>query len=260
MDTLLRDLRHALRALVRSPGFTLAAVAALTLGIGATTAVFSIVNAVLLRPAPFPDSARIVSLLLEAPQGRNPGGSPAKFAHWGRQTEVLQDVAAFRNGLANDTGGAVPEQLQWAQVSGDYFQLFGAPIVQGRAFAPDEDLPNGQKVALISEQLWERRFDRDPGVVGRTLSLSDEAHIVIGVVGGAFDFRDFGAPPDVWTPFQPRPAQHRSGPLLPRRGPAQTGRLAGPGPDRPGTLHRGLPATVPGCDSGRRRLHGRADP
>ena len=202
MDTLLRDLRHALRALVRSPGFTLAAVAALTLGIGATTAVFSIVNAVLLRPAPFPDSARIVSLLLEAPQGRNPGGSPAKFAHWGRQTEVLQDVAAFRNGLANDTGGAVPEQLQWAQVSGDYFQLFGAPIVQGRAFAPDEDLPNGQKVALISEQLWERRFDRDPGVVGRTLSLSDEAHIVIGVVGGAFDFRDFGAPPDVWTPFQ----------------------------------------------------------
>lgn len=202
MDTLLRDLRHALRTLARSPGFTLAAIAALALGIGATTAVFSIVNAVLLRPAPFPDSDRMVSLLLEAPQGRNPAGSPAKFAHWGRQTEVLEDVAAFRNGLANDTGSVVPEQLQWAQVSHDYFRLFGAPIVQGRAFAPNEDLPNGQQVALISEQLWERRFDRDPAIVGRTLSLSDETHVVVGVVGDAFDFRDFGAPPDVWTPFQ----------------------------------------------------------
>ena len=202
MDPFLQDLRHTVRALARSPGFTLAAVAALALGIGATTAVFSVVNTVLLKPAPFPEPDRIVSFRLVAPQGTNPDGSPAKFAHWQRQPDVVQDVAAFRNGVVNDTGGEVPEQLRWAQVSANYFRLFGAPIVQGRAFAPTEDLPGGPRVALISEQLWERRFDRDPGVVGRILALSDEAHVVIGVVGGRFDFRDFGPPPDVWTPFQ----------------------------------------------------------
>ncbi len=202
MDTLLQDLRHTLRTLLRSPGFTLAAVAALALGIGATIAVFSIVNTVLLRSAPFPDSDRIVWLQVVSPQGRNPGGSPAKFAWWRGQTAVLRDVAAFRDGRINDTGGDVPEQLRWTQVSADYFRLFGAPIVAGRAFAPEEDLPNGPKAALISERLWERRFDRDPGVIGRALSLSAEPHVVVGVVGDGFDFRDFGAAPDVWTPFQ----------------------------------------------------------
>ncbi len=202
MDTLLQDLRHAVRSLVRRPGFTLAAIAALALGIGATTAVFSIVNAVLLKPAPFPEPDRIVWLQVVSAQGRNPGGSPAKFAWWRTQTEALRDVAAFRGGRINDTGGDVPEQLRWAQVSADYFRLFGAPIVQGRAFAPEEDLPNGPRVALISERLWERRFDRDPAVIGRTLSLSGEPHVVVGVVGDRFDFRDFGAAPDVWTPFQ----------------------------------------------------------
>ncbi len=202
MDTLLQDLRHALRSLLRGPGFTLAAVAALALGIGATTAVFSIVNAVLLKPAPFPDPERIVWLQVVAPQGRHPGGSPAKFAWWRTQTAALQGVAAFRGGRINDTGGDLPEQLRWAQVSADYFRLFGAPIVQGRVFTPEEDLPNGPRVALISERMWERRFDRDAGVVGGSLSLSGEPHVVVGVVGDRFDFRDFGAAPDVWTPFQ----------------------------------------------------------
>ena len=202
MNTLLQDLRYAIRALVHSPGFTLAAVAALALGIGATTAVFSIVNTVLLKPAPFPDADRIVWLQVVSPQGRNQGGSPAKFAYWRTRTDVLQDVAAFRSGRINDTGGEVPAQLRWAQVSADYFRLFGAPIVQGRAFAAEEDLPNGPKVALISERVWERRFDRDPGIIGRSLSLSAEPHVVVGVVGGRFDFRDFGVAPDVWTPFR----------------------------------------------------------
>ena len=202
METLLQDLRHSVRSLVRSPGFTLSAVAALALGIGSTTAIFSVVSTVLLKPAPFPESERIVWLQVVSPQGRNQGGSPAKFAYWSQQTDVVEDVAAFRNGLVNYTGGDVPEQLEWEQVSVDYFRLFGVPIVLGRAFTPEEDLPNGQKVVLISEQLWDRRFDRDPSVVGRTVSLSAEAHVVVGVVGNSFDFRDFGAAPDVWTPFQ----------------------------------------------------------
>ena len=202
MDTLLQDLRHAVRGLVRSPGFTLAAVAALALGIGAATAVFSIVNTVLLKPAPFPEPDRIVWLQVVSPQGRNPGGSPAKFAYWRAQDDVLQHVSAFRGGRINDTGGDVPEQLRWAQVSADYFRLFGAPIVAGRAFTAEEDLPNGPKAALVGERLWERRFDRDPEIVGRSLSLSGEPHVVVGVVSADFDFSDFGAAPDVWTPFQ----------------------------------------------------------
>ena len=202
MDTLLQDLRHTFRGLARSPGFTLAAVAALALGIGAATAVFSIVNTILLKPAPFPEPDRIVWLQVVSPQGRNPGGSPAKFAYWRAQDDVLQHVSAFRGGRINDTGGDVPEQLRWAQVSADYFRLFGAAIVAGRAFTADEDLPNGPKVALVGERLWERRFDRDPGVVGRSLSLSGEPHLVVGVVSEGFDFSDFGAAPDVWTPFQ----------------------------------------------------------
>ena len=202
MDTLLQDLRHTVRGLVRSPGFTLAAVAALALGIGAATAVFSIVNTVLLKPAPFPEPDRIVWLQVVSPQGRNQGGSPAKFAYWRAQDDVLQHVSAFRGGRINDTGGDVPEQLRWAQVSADYFRLFGAAVVSGRAFTAEEDLPNGPKVALVGERLWERRFDRDPEIVGRSLSLSGEPHVVVGVVSADFDFSDFGAAPDVWTPFQ----------------------------------------------------------
>ena len=214
LDETTQDVRHGLRLLRLHPGFTLAAIAALALGIGATTAVFSVVNTVLLRPAPFPDPDRIVSLQVVAPQARNPVGSPAKFAHWRRQTQVVQDVSAFLGAVATDTGGAVPEQLQWARVSADYFRLFGAPIVRGRTFAPDEDRPAGQRVALISEQMWERRFDRDPAIVGSTLSLSGETHVIVGVVGATFDSRDLGAPPDVWTPFQLDPDSAEQGHYL----------------------------------------------
>ena len=132
-------------------------------------------------------------LQVVSPQGRNQGGSPAKFAYWRAQDDVLQHVSAFRGGRINDTGGDVPEQLRWAQVSADYFRLFGAAIVEGRAFTAEEDLPNGPKVALVGERLWERRFDRDPEIVGRSLSLSGEPHVVVGVVGEGFDFSDFGA-------------------------------------------------------------------
>ena len=205
METLLQDLKLSVRALRGSPGFTLAAVAALALGIGATTAIFSVVNAVLLKPPPFPEPDRIVWFEVTSPQGQDQGGSPAKFDFWRQQTDVVDQVTAFRSGLLNYTGGDLPEQLKWEQASADYFRLFGAPIIQGRAFSAEEDLPDGPKVALISEQLWERRFDRDPAMIGDSLSLSGEPHTVIGVVGADFDFRDFATPRDVWTPFQLEP-------------------------------------------------------
>src|SRR5438034_10841298 len=126
MDTFLKDLKHSLRMFRQAKAFTVTAVAALALGIGANTAIFSLVNAILLKPVPFPDPDRLVMLMNTSPQGSGPAASPAKFQHWRRQSTVLQDVSAFRNGLVNYTGGDIPEQLRAAQVSADYFRCFYA--------------------------------------------------------------------------------------------------------------------------------------
>lgn len=183
-------------------GFTLAAVAALAIGIGSNTAIFSVINTVLLKPPPFHDPERIVVFMNTSPQGNGMGASPAKFNHWRAQTDVVTDVSAFRNGVVNWTGGEVPEQLQSAQVTLDFFKLFGAPILIGRSFSADEDRPKSPKVTLISEGLWQRRFASDPQILGKTLLLGGDPHSIIGVVGSSFDFREFGPDSDVWVPFQ----------------------------------------------------------
>ena len=202
MESFLKDLKQSFRMFRRSPAFTIAALAALTLGIGTNTAIFSVVNAVLLKPIPFPDPDRLVMLMNTSPQGSFAGASPAKFFHWRRQSEVIQDVAAFNTGVVNYTGVDEPEQLRSGRVSVDYFRTFGAPIVRGRAFSADEDRPNGDKVAVISHGLWRRRFGSDPAVVGRTISLSGEPRTIVGIVGPTFNMAEFGSQPDVWMPFQ----------------------------------------------------------
>ena len=202
METFLQDLKHSLRLFRQSPGFTIAAVAALALGIGTNTAIFSVVDSVLLRPAPFPDPDRLLFFMNTSPRGSGTAGSPAKFQHWRQQTGVVQDVAAFRTGVVNLTGGAVPEQIRSAQVSEAYFRLFGAPILRGHTFSREQDLPHGEKVALLSQGLWARRFGSDPGILGKTILLGGDPYVAIGIVGGRFDFREFGPQPDVWVPFQ----------------------------------------------------------
>jgi putative ABC transport system permease protein len=202
MEGFLKDLAHSIRMFRRSPGFTIAAVAALTLGIGTNTAIFTIVNAVLLKPVPFPDPDRLVMLMVTSPQGSGSWASPARFAHWRTQTGVLQEISAFRSGLVNLTGGDRPEQLRAGQVSADFFRLFGAPIIQGRSFSSDEDRPNGDKVVVLSHGLWTRRFGSDPHVIGRTISLSGDPHVVVGIVGPSFNVTEFGDQPELWTAFQ----------------------------------------------------------
>jgi putative ABC transport system permease protein len=202
METFLQDLKHSLRTFLHSPGFTAAAVAALALGIGTNTAIFSVVNSVLLKPAPFPEPDRIVLFENTSPGGSGTAASPAKFEFWREQTSVVQDVAAFRTGVVNLTGGTTPEQLQSAQVSADYFKLFGAQIFRGRTFSTEEDLPHGPKVVVLSHGFWTRRFAADPGIIGRTILLGGEPHVVIGILAASFDFRDFGPAPDVWVAFQ----------------------------------------------------------
>jgi putative ABC transport system permease protein len=203
METLLRDLRHALR-MFRQGGmsFTLAAVVALGLGIGANTAIFSLVNTVLLREPPFPKSDRIVILKTKTPQGSFSGMSPTKFAHFALQTQVLEDVSAFGGGILNWTGGQFPQQLRSERVSSAYFRLFGVPFLVGRPFSPEEDRPGASPVVVISEGLWKTRFGSDPNVAGRTMLLGGEQHVITGVVAARFDFEDFDKAPEVWVPFQ----------------------------------------------------------
>ncbi len=199
----LKDVRHALRMFSRSPGFTAAALAALTLGIGANTAIFSVVNEVLLRPLPFPEPHRLVMFQTTNNQGGGgTAGSPAKFQHWRDQTRVVEDVTAYRTTTLNYTGGGVPEQLRGAQVSLDYFRLFGVPVVRGRAFTPEEDRPLGPSVAIVSARLWERRFARDPNILGQVISLGGQPFTIVGVASPIDGVEQFGPAPEVWIPFQ----------------------------------------------------------
>ena len=202
MNAFWQDIKHSLRMFWRSPGFTIAAVAALALGIGTNTAIFSVLNAVLLKPVPIPEPDRVVLFLNVSPQGSGPAASPAKFAHWSAQTSVIQDAAAFLTGVVNLTGSDVPEQLRSAQVTVNFFRLFGVPVLRGRTFSREEDLPRGEKVVLVGQALWERRFGGDPQILGKTISLGGDPYVVIGVVSSKFDFREFGAQPDVYTAFQ----------------------------------------------------------
>ena len=202
---MLKDLKHSLRMFAQSPAFTLAAVSALTLGIGVNTAIFSVVNTVLLRSIPFPNPDRLVLFMNTSPQGSGPSASPAKFQHWRRQDSVVEDVAAFRFGVVNFTGGTFPEQLRSAQVSADFFKLFGGQTVLGRTFSEEEDLPKAPRVVVLSHMTWERRFDKDPQILGRTISLSGDPHVVIGVVGPDFNVDEFGDAPEVFVAFQIAP-------------------------------------------------------
>jgi predicted permease len=202
MESFVRDLKQSLRMFAQSPAFTLAAVAALTLGIGANTAIFSVVNAVLLKPVGVLEPDRVVVFINTGPRGPGgPAASPAKFAHYRQQTEIVEHVSAFNTGVMNFTGGNFPEQLRSGRVSADFLTLVGAPMLLGRGFTADEDRPQGPKVAIVSRSLWESRFNADPNIVGKSISLGNEPYTIVGVLN-AFDFREYGPTPQVWTLFQ----------------------------------------------------------
>src|SRR6185437_10946718 len=204
MERFIQDLRYSLRMFTQQRAFTFAALAALALGIGATSAVFSVVDAVLLRPFPYPDPDRIVFFMNTSPNGSGPNASPAKFAYWSQQTDVVQDPSAFRTGIVNFTSGDIPEQLTAGQVTANYFRLLGATTFMGRTFSKEEDQPGGPRVAVLSYGWWTRRFASDPAIVGKTIT-------VIGVINKSFDPSEFGDVPSVWTPFQLDPTSNDQG-------------------------------------------------
>jgi putative ABC transport system permease protein len=204
METLLQNLRYAFRTLRNSPGFAAVAILTLALGIGANTAIFSVVNAVLLQPLSYPNPDRLVELELSSPEGNGNVTSIPKFNVWREQTDVFDSVAAydFSGPGINLTGGDRPELIKGIHVSADYFRVFGAPVAFGRTFTPEEDRPGGPAVVVISNGLWRNRFGGDPGILNRTIDLGQEPYTIIGVIGPTYT----GDPKsDVWLPLKPDP-------------------------------------------------------
>ncbi len=200
MRTLLQDLRYGFRMLVKNPGFTLVAVVTLALGIGANTAIFSVVNGVLLRPLPYPDADRLVSLQAVNPaQGiRASNISPPDFADWKNQSQIFEDMTAFVTGGAILSGGNEPERVPAAYVSASFFSVLGIQPAMGRGFLAEEDRAGNDTVAIISHGLWQRRFGANPNVIGNKVIIGGEASTVIGVMPADFEFMQ---PVDVLAPL-----------------------------------------------------------
>jgi putative ABC transport system permease protein len=187
-ENLWQDIRYAARTLRRSPGFMATAILALALGIGANTAIFTVINTVLLQPLSFPEPDRLITLLRHYPDGNGGGTSIPKFTVWHQHAEVFQYSTAFdfAGPGINLTGGDRPEQVKGIHASSDYFGVFGAPVALGRTYTAEEDRPGGPKVAVISNGLWRNRYGGEPEIIGKTILLGDEPYTVIGVLGAQF--------------------------------------------------------------------------
>jgi hypothetical protein len=201
IEAVARDFRFALRALAKTPGFAVISILVIAVAIGVNTAVFSVINTVLLQPLTYPDPQALVALMNTSPQGNFPGASIPRFNLWRHQTSIFQQVAAYDFGGAglNITGGDHPQQVQGIHVSADYFAMFGAPVVAGRTFTADEDSPNGGHVTVLSYSLWKSRYAGNPNIVGTTIQLDGQPFLVVGVIGRGFST---DSPVDLWVPYQ----------------------------------------------------------
>ena len=201
MNTLIHDLRYGLRILLKQPGFTLVAVITLALGIGANTAIFSLVNSILLRPLPFREPDQLVRMLQASPKlGLTSWGvSQADFAAYRDQNRSFESIAIYNTGATNLTGAGEPERLPIATVTADFFKVFGVNPLLGRTFAVGEDEKGRNQVCVISHAFWQRRFGGDPNVVGRMLSLNNTPTQIVGVMPAEFKFPRYET--DLWTPI-----------------------------------------------------------
>ena len=198
METLLQNLRYTMRALRKSPGFTAVAVITLALGIGANTAIFSVVNAVLLRPLPYKDDSRLVVILN---QGRNPV-APANFIDWRNQSQSFSQMGAAEYWTPNLTGTENPEKLWALHVTPDIFPLLGVQPLLGRVFLPEEQDAGKEHEVVLSYSLWQGHFAGNPEIVGRSVALSGETYTVVGVMPRDFKFAPFWATKaQLWAPL-----------------------------------------------------------
>jgi putative ABC transport system permease protein len=206
MSTLLRDLRHGVRTLLKQPGFTAIAVLTLALGIGANTAIFSVVNAVLIRPLPYKNPDQLIAVYEKRPAlGRERGFvSPPDFIDWRAQNTVFENIAAYTSWTANRTDGDEPERIVGTLASAELFPTLGISASLGRTFSTDEDRPNANRVVVLSHRLWQRRFASDASIIGKPVMLNGNSHVVIGVMPRSFEFPDKQT--ELWAPLALDPA------------------------------------------------------
>jgi len=205
LETVGQDVRYGVRTLARTPGFTVAAVLALALGIGATTAIFSVVDAVLLRPLPYAHPDRLAVVLT---RGTGPV-APANFLDWRREASRFERMGAAEAWGTNLGGDGRPEHVEGVRVTPDIFPLLGVRPQLGRTFGPDEDEAGKAQVVVLGHRLWQRRFGGDASVVGRSITLDGVPHVVVGVMPRGFEFPPFWATgAEMWAPL---PLAERSG-------------------------------------------------
>jgi len=204
MHTLLQDLRYGVRMLMRTPGFTVVTLLTLALGIGANTAIFTVVNALLLRPLLYADPERLVMVWQDYRARGGPAdewATPGNYIDWRAEKTLFEQVAVISGWGPTMTGGAAPEPLPGEQVTYEYFGLLGATPVFGRDFRPEDGVPNAARVAIIGDALWKRRFGGDPAVVGRTVTLSGLPHEIVGVLPRGFRPIVNGTA-EIWRPLR----------------------------------------------------------
>ena len=197
MSTLFQDVRYGIRMLVKNPGFTIVAVLALTLGIGADSAIFSVVNAVLLRPLPYDESERLVFLSERSQVLEGMSIAYPNFLDWRTQNNAFESIGVYRRQSYNLTGSGEPERLVAGQVSADLFTVLRVNATQGRVFTNDEDQPGATPVVVLSHGLWQRRLGGDSGIIGQNLTLDGRGFTVIGIMPPGFLFPSRA---ELWTP------------------------------------------------------------
>ncbi|HEX7315757.1 MAG TPA: ABC transporter permease [Pyrinomonadaceae bacterium] len=197
MRTLWQDVRYGARAMRANPGFTLVAVVALALGVGANTAIFSVVNAVLLRPLQYPNAGRIVAIQELSPEGRRVQVTPANFLDWREQATAFERMAAIFTRPANLAVGDEAERIDFAMASVSLFEVFGVRPRAGRFFLPEEEKAGHASVVVLSHGLWQRRFGADPSIIGRSITLDGLPYEVVGVAPEGFSYPD---KTEVWVP------------------------------------------------------------
>jgi putative ABC transport system permease protein len=199
MDSLIQDLRYAVRMLAKQRGFTAVAVVTLALGIGANAAIFSVLDGVLLRPLPYPDIERILTMNEQTTSGQMMSVSWQNFQDWRAQNQMFEALGVYRGAVVNLTGGDQPERLNGSLASSEVFTAMGIAPLAGRAFSANEDRAGTDRVAIVSERLWRSRFNADAGLVGRTVTLNGLPHTVIGIMPAAMRFPSRLT--DVWLPL-----------------------------------------------------------
>src|SRR6185503_19115535 len=202
MEAIIQDIRYGFRMLLKNRSFTFIAIFALALGIGANTAIFSVVNAVLLRPLPYNDPARIMTVLHKE---LGPV-APANFFDFREQQSVFESIAAAQYWTANLTGRDRPEQINGVQLTADMFHLLGVPPLLGRTFSDGEDQPGNERVIVLSHRLWQRRFGGDSGLINQQITLDGQSYTIIGVMPKEFQFAPFWATrAEMWAPLNLAP-------------------------------------------------------